>query len=740
MANVKITDLSALSAGDAASTDVFVIVDVNADATKKITVADATTALAAANDFVTYTQLNSNLNTTTANVTAVEARRVANIAGAISSVLTSDLTASRAMVSDGSGKIAVDTGVTATELGYLDATSSIQTQIDTKIATTASASNDFVTYTRLNANVDIVQDNVAAVESRRTANIAGAISSVLTGDLTASRAMVTDGSGKIAILSGVTSTELGYVDATSSIQTQMDTKIATTASASNDFVTYTRLNANIDIVQDNVASASSNAISSGDTVVNTIDPIITFVANGNEAGRFTTDGNLFVGTTGASGYFLDVRGTTNTAALTATGATVSGLTASRALQTDGSKGLESSAVTTTELGYVNGVTSAIQTQFSAAETRRTNNIAGAISSVLTSDLTASRAMVSDGSGKIAVDTGVTATELGYLDATSSIQTQMDTKIATTASASNDFVTYARLNANVDIVQDNVAAVESRRTANIAGAISSVLTSDLTASRAMVSDGSGKIAVLTGVTSTELGYVDATSSIQTQMDAIESRRTANLVSPTFTGEVNMNDDLVVDGNLHVHGDTITANAVNLVVQDQFIALSNGGTKTMDVGIFYNRGTEGNAAVWYDASATRFKLSETKDPFSNTTISETSAANLTVGALTTSALTIGATAITASGTELNYVDGVSSAIQTQIDSKQDSITTSNLMITTGTSNTYNIGATVASINETDVYLDGIYQTKSQYVLANSSHSIQFIISALVSGLTLETVVRT
>ncbi len=64
----------------------------------------------------------------------------------------------------------------------------------------------------------------------------------------------------------------------------------------------------------------------------------------------------------------------------------------------------------------------------------------------------------------------------------------------------------------------------------------------------------------------------------------------------------------------------------------------------------------------------------------------------------------------------------------------------MITTGTSNTYNIGATVASINETDVYLDGIYQTKSQYVLANSSHSIQFIISALVSGLTLETVVRT
>jgi microcystin-dependent protein len=47
------------------------------------------------------------------------------------------------------------------------------------------------------------------------------------------------------------------------------------------------------------------------------------------------------------------------------GATFSGLTASRAVQTNGSKALESSVVTTTELGYLSGVTSAIQTQISA---------------------------------------------------------------------------------------------------------------------------------------------------------------------------------------------------------------------------------------------------------------------------------------------------------------------------------------------------------------------------------------
>ena len=70
MANVKITDLTAISAADVADTDVFVIVDVNADATKKITRTDLKTAIAAANDFVTFTQLNANINVVQDNVAA----------------------------------------------------------------------------------------------------------------------------------------------------------------------------------------------------------------------------------------------------------------------------------------------------------------------------------------------------------------------------------------------------------------------------------------------------------------------------------------------------------------------------------------------------------------------------------------------------------------------------------------------------------------------------------------------
>ena len=130
MANVKITDLTAISAADVADTDVFVIVDVTADATKKISRTDLKTAIAAANDFVTFTQLNANINVVSDNAAAVETRRVANIAGAISTVLTSDLTASRALITNGSGKRAIS-DVTSDEIAHLDGVSSgIQTQLD----------------------------------------------------------------------------------------------------------------------------------------------------------------------------------------------------------------------------------------------------------------------------------------------------------------------------------------------------------------------------------------------------------------------------------------------------------------------------------------------------------------------------------------------------------------------------------------------------------------------------------
>ena len=89
--------------------------------------------------------------------------------------------------------------------------------------------------------------------------------------------------------------------------------------------------------------------------------------------------------------------------------------------TDNSKNISTSAVTSTELGYLDGVTSNIQNQLNgkaaSSHTHTGTQVKG---------LTTNRALISNGSGQVAVS-GVTSTQLGYLSgATSNIQSQINT--------------------------------------------------------------------------------------------------------------------------------------------------------------------------------------------------------------------------------------------------------------------------------------------------------------------------
>ena len=124
--------------------------------------------------------------------------------------------------------------------------------------------------------------------------------------------------------------------------------------------------------------------------------------------------------------------------LTLNSLTLSDATADRAVVTDADKKLVSSAVTTTELGYVSGVTSSVQTQLNAKQ----DTITGGASTIATSDLTADRALISSGSGKVSVS-DITSTELSRLDNISSnIQDQLDEKIPNSSSYplnSNNYV-------------------------------------------------------------------------------------------------------------------------------------------------------------------------------------------------------------------------------------------------------------------------------------------------------------
>jgi hypothetical protein len=109
------------------------------------------------------------------------------------------------------------------------------------------------------------------------------------------------------------------------------------------------------------------------------------------------------------------------------------LTASRALVSDGSGVITASSVTTTEVGYLSGVSSSIQTQFSGKQ----NTITGGASTITTSNLTANRALIANASGKVAVSS-VTDTEIGYVSGvTSALQTQIDGKLSVTLSTPAD---------------------------------------------------------------------------------------------------------------------------------------------------------------------------------------------------------------------------------------------------------------------------------------------------------------
>lgn len=226
----------------------------------------------------------------------------------------------------------------------------------------------------INAGV-IVNDDINAAAGIALSKLAA---------LTASRALVSDGSGVVSV-SAVTNTELGYLTGvTSAIQTQLNAKIGTTLPSAN-------------IIVGNGSNVATAVAMTGDVTISNTG--VTAIGTG-----------------------VIVNADVNASAGIAL-SKLAALTASRAAVTDGSGFMTTSAVTATELGYVSGVTSAIQTQLNAKQA----TITGAATTITGTNLTASRALASDGSGKVAVS-AVTATELGYLTGvTSALQTQLDSK-------------------------------------------------------------------------------------------------------------------------------------------------------------------------------------------------------------------------------------------------------------------------------------------------------------------------
>jgi len=202
--------------------------------------------------------------------------------------------------------------------------------------------------------------------------------------------------------------------------------------------------------------------------------------------------------------------------------------------------LDGLTASTAELNFVDGVTSSIQTQLNSKQ----STITGGATTIDTENLTANRALISSGSGKVAVS-AVTATELGYLDGvTSSIQTQLNS-----AGTMNNFklkagITELTINENKELFFIGGTGIDVSWTDTSTGSSSDPydMTFSLTGDQRLAA----ATDVYVGNAHEHIHFNDASQHIEFMTGNAEEMRLEN------------------DGDLHVDGDVV---AFSTTVSDQ-----------------------------------------------------------------------------------------------------------------------------------------------------------------------------
>jgi hypothetical protein len=237
--------------------------------------------------------------------------------------------------------------------------------------------------------------------------------------------------------------------------------------------------------------------------------------------------------------------------------------------------------------------------------------------------TANRAIVTNSSGFLVVSS-TTDAEIGYLSgASSNIQAQINGKQAT-----------------------------------ITGAASTVTTLNLTANRAVVSNGSGKIDISTA-TSTEVGYLSGvTSAIQTQLN---NKLSVSLVSPADGDMLYQTSGVYTNIPAGSDGQVLT-------IVSGLPSWQNGTSNGLPSGGTTNQYLRKNSNSNYDAvwdTLTLSKITDVTATFSDVNLLTGLSATLT-------------------STEIGYLDGVTSSIQTQINNKLDNSLAYNALFVGNSSN--------------------------------------------------------
>lgn len=245
----------------------------------------------------------------TADVNTALAGKQAKVTGAATTVVSSNLTASRALVSDANGKIAAS-GITSTQLGYLSGvTSSIQAQLDAKQAKLTIDSALSSTSTNPVQNKAVV----IGLTGKVTANsaITAATKCKITYD---AKGLVTAGANLAASdipaldASKITSGTLGTdriptlpISKISGLQNSLNAKQATVTGAATTVVSA-NLTANMALVSDSNGKIAASgvtltklnklsAVGDGDTILTNGNVVKTVLLYVNHNNVFPTSGN-----------------------------------------------------------------------------------------------------------------------------------------------------------------------------------------------------------------------------------------------------------------------------------------------------------------------------------------------------------------------------------------------------------------------------------------------------------------
>ena len=207
------------------------------------------------------------------------------------------------------------------------------------------------------------------------------------------------------------------------------------------------------------------------------------------------------------------------------------LTQNRAVISNADGKIAVSTTTSTELGYVHGVTSDIQTQLDNKVTKQQDYLTAATKckitynsdGLVTNGVDLSASDIPDLSSiYINVNQKGSANGVATLDANTLVPAAQ-LPAATTTTKGAVIVDSTISSSSTNPVQNSaINTALSGKQATITGGASTITTNNLTASRALISNASGKVAV-SEVTSTELGYLSGVNeNIQDQIDDLQAR--------------------------------------------------------------------------------------------------------------------------------------------------------------------------------------------------------------------------